>query len=145
MARLWPDDGFEVYDNCLRQPTIINFSHRWRKADVPAAGRVNKNASRQSLNFFINVCAPVGPSESLQFGHILQHHVCPVINGGYFVGSKTAALTDIIVEPKQGTAELYNGMSNGKRNSVWGSLPLSPFMTTQILDPTHLSISSSSA
>lgn len=52
-------------------------------------------------------------------------------------------LTDIVVEPKEGTRKFWEDIR--RFPSFWfiDMLPLSPFMMTHILDPTHLSINSS--
>lgn len=52
-------------------------------------------------------------------------------------------LTDIVVKSDQRSGELYNHSQQSKSyNHCSRYQPLSPFMMTHILDPTHLSISS---
>lgn len=55
-----------------------------------------------------------------------------------------ASLTDVVVEADESAAEFCIIQSVVNSNLVHSSrvVPLSPFITTQILDPTHLSISS---
>lgn len=80
-----------------------------------------------------------------QFGHVLQDHV---YSSSQYIGTyrwrhKEGVLTDVVVEPKQGSRELWSTSAH-RIFSIdrFQDSPLSPFMTTQILEPTHLSISS---
>lgn len=55
-------------------------------------------------------------------------------------------LTDVVVEAHKGAAKLCRSISprafDGMAPQRPGCLPLSPFMTTHIFEPTHLSMSS---
>jgi hypothetical protein len=52
------------------------------------------------------------------------------------------AHTDIVIETKQCSTELCKTLEDKKSVALWPASPLSPFITTHIFDPTHLSISS---
>lgn len=62
----------------------------------------------------------------LQLGYILQDDV------------------DIVIEAEKGPAELWGMSESIDQRSIWDKvdIPLSPFIITHILDPTHLSTSS---
>lgn len=51
-------------------------------------------------------------------------------------------LTDVVIESHKRPAELCQYVSQIRPNTGFISLPLSPFIMTQIREPTHLSMSS---
>ena len=60
-------------------------------------------------------------------------------------GARTGILTDVVIETEQSAGEFFTRVSIQMNQILKASdchRPLSPFMTTQIREPTHLSMSS---
>lgn len=82
----------------------------------------------------------------LQFRYIFQDHVLRDVVRVPFLPNAPAGLklTDVVVKPDQGTAELCAPNVSMPASTVSGheNQPLSPFIITHIREPTHLSMSS---
>ena len=66
-----------------------------------------------------------------------------MISASSLVQGTWTSLTHIIIEAQQGSREFYISLLHSRSSSGDALiLPFSPFMTTHILEPTHLSISS---
>jgi len=81
-------------------------------------------------------------------GHIFEHHVCArLASDVYHVLPSKDKLTDKVIETQEGPTELCSRCQSDiapyHHIALMISAPLSPFITTHILDPTHLSINSS--
>jgi len=90
----------------------------------------------------------LGGIGSVQFCHVFQDHIYHIIISSacpWDVGEKHALkLTDVVIEPDEGPTKLYSDRSARVKEEQERRkpIPLSPFMMTHILEPTHLSMSS---
>lgn len=88
----------------------------------------------------------------LQLGDILHDHVCSSVSTGTSrtnseEGGGGFQRTDVIVKADEGSGELCECLvlMSWPKGLEEQAIPLSPFMTTQMRDPTHLSMSSGTA
>lgn len=86
-------------------------------------------------------------SWDIQLCHVFQDHVYRSVSTmKQRFHLRKCILTNVIVESEKSTGKFYKRLSARKPLWAWSRfslrIPLSPFITTQILEPTHLSINS---
>ena len=86
--------------------------------------------------------------DNSQFCYVLQYHIWATSQSKFLCCETRTEQrhTDVVIEAQQRSCEFYMKVAQqrlfGRVRALDGFLPLSPFMTTQMREPTHLSINS---